>query len=50
METEPSEAPIEDPNDEELQDPSELVDDGDEVVADDDGDESAGEDEAPVGP
>ena len=48
METEPSEARIEDPAEDDLEEQSELVDDGgDEAVADD---EAAGEDEAPTGP
>jgi hypothetical protein len=48
METEPSEAQIEDPNDQDLEDPSESADDGEDVAGG--GDESAGEDEAPTGP
>jgi hypothetical protein len=48
METEPSDAQTEDPNDQDLEEASDLGDDG----GDDDlgGDESAGEDEAPTGP
>jgi hypothetical protein len=48
METDPSEAQVNDPNEDDLEEASEQVDDGGEdAVA---GDDAAGEDEAPAGP
>ena len=51
METDPSDAQVEDPNDQDLQEGTDLGDDGgdDDLGGDDDG-ESAGESEAPTGP
>ena len=53
METDPSDARIDDPTEEDLQDPEDLVDDGGEALDDlDDLDDepAAGTDEAPIGP